>query len=278
MTALQTMTRAIQSYLDRLCTQFQCDRTELDTFWTRYRTYAYMKKLPLQRQCHEHGFPIHGTRKALLERLMGVSCTVSSTEPITASKYAIQLLIEWLVQQYEIDRLTLHELWESITLTCSSESSSETEIDYESLDKSKLKDLCRERGYPVSGPRITLIGRLTGTIAVQPRKSRSKSKTPPPMKSIFEKLLKAQETLTIRRNVYGNYEDIETGFVFDPTTELVIGRQQPSGEVTELTVEDIEQCRSLGWSYQLPDPLMTRNEWIQQQQQQENPFTMEPVE
>jgi hypothetical protein len=59
---------------------------------------------------------------------------------------------------------------------------------------------------------------------------------------------------------------------------LVIGRQQPSGEVTELTVEDIEQCRSLGWSYQLPDPLMTRNEWIQQQQQQENPFTMEPVE
>lgn len=51
----------------------------------------------------------------------------------------------------------------------------------------------------------------------------------------------------LRRNQYGHYEHPETKFLFDKETKEVFGKQSDTEEVLPLSVEDIEQCKTMNF-------------------------------
>jgi hypothetical protein len=72
-----------------------------------------------------------------------------------------------------------------------------------------------------------------------------------------EKVVKKSEpVLSLSRNRFGNFEMPETGFVFDPKTRQVIGTQNESGNIDDLTVEDIALCKEYGFhNVRVPEKL-----------------------
>lgn len=71
-------------------------------------------------------------------------------------------------------------------------------------------------------------------------------------KKIQEVIKKPTETLRLKKNKHGNYEHVDTGFVFDPATKEVFGRQTEEG-VVPLTLANVEVCKSLGFRYRIPE-------------------------
>jgi hypothetical protein len=71
-------------------------------------------------------------------------------------------------------------------------------------------------------------------------------------KKVQEILKKPSETLRLKKNKFGNYEHQTTGFVFDPQTKEVFGRQQEE-TVSVLTLDNIETCKQLGFRYRIPE-------------------------
>jgi len=70
-----------------------------------------------------------------------------------------------------------------------------------------------------------------------------------------QKLVKTEipeKRFALRKNAFGNYEHKDTGFVFDPSTKDVFGKQVDS-LVKTLTVSDIELCKQYGFKYKMPE-------------------------
>ncbi len=61
-----------------------------------------------------------------------------------------------------------------------------------------------------------------------------------------------RNTITARRNEWGNYEHPATGFVFDIKTSQVYGVQHKDGNVYSLSQKDIKTCLLNGFEYVLP--------------------------
>jgi len=106
-----------------------------------------------------------------------------------------------------------------------------------------LKNLCKQRNLAVSGNKTDLIERLNGGNA--PIKKQHKKNT----KACFGHF--QRPTLCIRRNIHGRYEQEETGFVFDPITQLVIGKEN-DGVCQPLNTLDIELCKQKKLSWKVP--------------------------
>ena len=134
-----------------------------------------------------------------------------------------------------------------------------TEDDIALLSKLKRVDLvklCKTRSLPYSGTKDTLIGRLTGKMPVSKKRTKKKS-SPKPVNRIciLDTLTSLQKTIEISRNDFGNYEDRETGFVFDPEYKRVIGKQGRDGTIQPLSVDDINTCMELKYEFVLPPNL-----------------------
>jgi hypothetical protein len=71
-------------------------------------------------------------------------------------------------------------------------------------------------------------------------------------KKIQEIVKKPTETLRLKKNKQGNYEHADTGFVFDPSTKEVFGKQQGES-VIPLALADVETCKQLGFRYRIPE-------------------------
>jgi hypothetical protein len=71
-------------------------------------------------------------------------------------------------------------------------------------------------------------------------------------KKVQELLKKPTETLRLKKNKHGKYEHSATGFVFDPQTKEVFGKQQEE-TVVSLSLADIEVCKQLGFRYRIPE-------------------------
>jgi hypothetical protein len=71
-------------------------------------------------------------------------------------------------------------------------------------------------------------------------------------KKVQEILKKPSAPLRLKKNKNGNYEHVETGFVSDPQTKEVFGRQQ-SESVVPLTLQDVEVCKQYGFKYRIPE-------------------------
>ena len=79
------------------------------------------------------------------------------------------------------------------------------------------------------------------------RSTGAKSKT-----SVIDKGGKKAVKRTIRRNYWGNFEDSETGIVFNAEEKCAIGVQHKSGRILPLGDVHIELCKRFRWKYTVP--------------------------
>ena len=72
----------------------------------------------------------------------------------------------------------------------------------------------------------------------------------------IQKILKPQpeRRFALKKNEYGNYEHKDTGFVFDPQTKEVVGKQEKD-KVINLKLSDIEVCNQYGFKFKMPERL-----------------------
>ena len=61
-----------------------------------------------------------------------------------------------------------------------------------------------------------------------------------------------ERRFALRKNAFGHYEHKDTGFVFDPSTKEVFGKQVED-QVKPLRVSDIEVCKQYGFKYKMPE-------------------------
>jgi hypothetical protein len=64
-----------------------------------------------------------------------------------------------------------------------------------------------------------------------------------------------ERRFALRKNAHGNYEHTETGFVFDPQTKEVFGKQS-GAEVKPLSLADVDACKQLGFKYRVPETFL----------------------
>ena len=71
-----------------------------------------------------------------------------------------------------------------------------------------------------------------------------------------QKLVKSDmpdRRFALRKNAFGNYEHKETGFVFDPQTKSVCGKQVGDQVKTQLSFSDVELCKQFGFKFTMPE-------------------------
>ena len=123
-----------------------------------------------------------------------------------------------------------------------------------------LKLLCKERNLPVSGTKVDLITRLqlfetSGSVPSTPTSTRKKAAAPK-IPEILTNLQAQRPTLEIKKTPDGFFEHEETHLIFDDEkSQTVIGVRIESGEIVELTDDDIEKCKQYGFKYNLPTNL-----------------------
>lgn len=166
----------------------------------------------------------------------------------TANMSDISIFFDQLVEKYpSIPRATLDELWRPFQL----------KADLQTKSAADLKKLCKEKGLKTSGTKQELIDRLVRP----PDRQKPASKTG----GMLKYLQRQQETIHLRKNTYGHYEHLDTGFIFDEKTQKVIGKQrETSVDGTEpiidpLSLEDIETCKEYNFDYLIPNHLQTKN-------------------
>jgi hypothetical protein len=84
-----------------------------------------------------------------------------------------------------------------------------------------------------------------------PKKEKAEEKEAP----VVAKATKGKVVMAITRNKHGNYEQKDSGLVFDPSTKQAYGKQQENGTIAELTLDDIEYCKKKNYLYRLPESL-----------------------
>jgi hypothetical protein len=88
----------------------------------------------------------------------------------------------------------------------------------------------------------------------QKEKEKGKAKVKAPLK-IDELIESRTEHLQIDKNKWGNYQHTPTGLLYDPKSETIYGKQLQDGSIAELSLDDIEICKSFRVGYQLPQKL-----------------------
>lgn len=124
-----------------------------------------------------------------------------------------------------------------------------TTVDYTTLTKKELQEICRSKSITVGGTKDEIIQRiiLNGT---------NTTETPPPTNTPTKKSIKkikiAKSELTMSKpNKFGHVINKETGLVFDVKSNMIIGREDGKN-ITPLTKDDINLCNKYKLQYQLP--------------------------
>lgn len=135
------------------------------------------------------------------------------------------------------------------------------------LTKQELQEKCKQAGVRSSGTKNDLVKFLIESKS-QTKINTIKTKPPPFVAQILQqeeekttvnrivrKVSTTIPVINIRRNKFNNYEDINTGFVFDNLSKKVIGKQNADGTVSELSKEDINICNKYKFQFVLPSNL-----------------------
>ena len=133
------------------------------------------------------------------------------------------------------------------------------------LTKQELQERCKKAGVRSSGTKNDLVKYL---LEKKPAKttqtkmpefikqsSSQEEKKTEQKQTIIKKITSSQAVFNIRRNKFNNYEDINTGFVFNNISKKVIGKQNSDGTISDLTKEDINICNKYKFKYVLPTNL-----------------------
>ena len=177
---------------------------------------------------------------------------------------SIDLFVQQIMTKYSIpsgEKTNILSLWKGSKSSPKSEPKLSSEIILKS-SVSGLKALCRKHSLKVTGKKEILIQRLVDFMnndSVSKSGSGSKSKKKSSKKNVESKIQTAIKekipVIQIRRNQFGNYEHKETGFVFSKIDKNVIGKQNDSGVLDELTEDDIELCNKYKFKYVIPSNL-----------------------
>ena len=89
----------------------------------------------------------------------------------------------------------------------------------------------------------------------EPKVAKKSSALDDDKKPIFDVIEKRRTLFHIMKNKFENFEHKETGFIFDPKTDEVIGKQHPDGTIIPLSVNDIELCKENNWSFKVSTKL-----------------------
>ena len=125
-----------------------------------------------------------------------------------------------------------------------------TTVDYTTLTKKELQEICRSKSVTVGGTKDEIIQRII-------LNNGANTETPPPTntptKKSIKKIIKIAKTeLTMSKpNKFGHVINKETGLVFDVKSNMIIGREDGKN-ITPLTKDDINLCNKYKLQYQLP--------------------------
>ena len=162
----------------------------------------------------------------------------------------LELFLQNISTTYNINKDDLNNLWK--TLITTKENISETEL--LKYNKNQLSVLCKKHGYNYSGNKSQLINRLLQKEPIVKKNTintTSKKNTIKTTKPVLANIISQKSSIIIKRNNYNNYEHSDTGFVFDNTTNIVIGKQILD-KVLDLTKDDILKCKQYNFSYKIP--------------------------
>jgi hypothetical protein len=159
--------------------------------------------------------------------------------------------------QRSVKPLTKKESTESVLFEQAKEFiASETPAGKLTVDK--LKEMCRVKGLKVSGKKDELLHRLENPTAAESKAGTTRKKKslfkPRDVSKIIEKLRGNVSSLSVRKNSQGHYVHLESGLVFDPRSQKVIGKWKDD-QVKWLAKNDVEMCIKLGVMYELPENL-----------------------
>lgn len=137
----------------------------------------------------------------------------------------------------------------------------ELNTSYNKMKKPELVQLCVDKGFKSNGSKPELITYLIDEVkeGEKPAKkvtktaAKSASVTVPSQADIIKKIVAASPVIVIRRNEHGNHEHQDSGFVFNPTTKKVIGKQEDDGTISVITKLDIDTCNKYNFDYEIPE-------------------------
>lgn len=161
--------------------------------------------------------------------------------------------ISYIIEEYNIS------VSNDILLQKWKEMSEKKRVDHAKLTLADLKQLCKDKGLKTSGKKAELLERLNQPIV---EKTTQKKPSHKKITTVLQKVIHDAHTLNIRRNVFGNYEHAETGFIFDELTHTVIGKQNETTDpmtnspvIEPLTERDIELCKEYNFKYKIPNTI-----------------------
>ena len=195
---------------------------------------------------------------------------------------AIETYANNIAEKYSLDKDELLDLWNNgakkkpvarapVQHTTKSDLTSVdmNDLSLERLNncnKAELSALCKAKGCKCTGTKAVLIDRLLGreensepkSTAKKPvenKKSVKKTERTTATLDVVKKLTADIPVIPLRRNAHGNLVHPETSLVFDKKLNIVVGKQEDDGTISELTDDDIEACKRFKFKYSLPDNL-----------------------
>ena len=160
----------------------------------------------------------------------------------------VNSFIQKVGTKFNIDKAKLVEIWKNTK-----------EKNLNKLKKTDLVALCKKYNLKTTGKKSVLIERIN---------KRDK------LGKLVQKG-KPVSVIQIRKNTFGNYEHLETGFIFNKQEQKVIGVQNKDGTVQTLTKADLELCNKFKFTYDLPEILDEVNVEEEVEELDENEFSEE---
>jgi hypothetical protein len=186
---------------------------------------------------------------------------------------------EVISQKYQIDEKEILELFNG---TVSKTTSTKKVVPKKTLDtvdmndisserlnkctKPELSALCKSKGLKCTGTKEVLLQRLLGkeeSKSVSSSEEKKSTVTKPKVKPkthpekqvpVVEKLLQRSPAPLARRNEFGNYFYPGTKIVLDQKA-VALGVQEDDGTVSELTEDDIDECKKYKITFKMPTNL-----------------------
>jgi hypothetical protein len=140
--------------------------------------------------------------------------------------------IEDIGNKYNINKDELTKMWNGDNVE------KDKEDNLYKMSKKELESKCKEFGINTKGKKAELIKRIESNGS-----------------NIVQKIQTSITNIVIKKNKFNNYEHMPTAFVFNKSTKTVIGKQSESGDIIELTSDDIELCNEFKFKFKIPDKL-----------------------
>lgn len=165
----------------------------------------------------------------------------------------VQTFIRLLINEFDMDEKELNEIWDKYLKTVDiieeKKENQFTHSELRKLKKKELEELCKSNGVSHTGTKQVLISRLLGD---KPAPTQTSKKTKAPTSRDIFQMIKNPSSIHIRRNVFGNYEHMDSGLVFDEISKKVIGKQHTDGTIIPLASQDIDVCKNYLFNYEIP--------------------------